>query len=177
MQKMISWVMVIASIALITICVLLAGCSKKVKQNTTEYVAQVKWIHDGDTVTVIDAEKQEHKLRLYAIDAPELAQRGGRESMKNLIALLPKNGWINVEVENKDRYGREVATIYRKDENINRRQIADGQAWNYIKYNEKYMDDYTLTENLARKQKKGLWKDANPQPPWEYRKTKREKQH
>lgn len=116
-------------------------------------------------------------MRLYAIDAPELAQRGGRESMKNLIALLPKNGWVNVEVENKDRYGREVATIYRKDENINRRQIADGQAWNYIKYNEKYMDDYTLTENLARKQKKGLWKDANPQPPWEYRKIKREKQH
>lgn len=168
--------MVFVSIVVIAICALLVGCGKKVNQHAVEYVAQVQWIHDGDTVTVMDAEKQKHKLRLYAIDAPELAQRGGRESMKNLIILLPKNSWVNVEVENKDRYGREVATIYRKDENINRRQIADGHAWNYVKYNEKYMDDYKITENLARKQKKGLWKDANPQPPWEYRKNKREKQ-
>lgn len=161
------------TIALIGICVLVAGCSKKVEKSANEYMAQVNWIHDGDTVTVMDEKQKKHKLRLYAIDAPELAQRAGKESMKNLITLLPKNSWVNVEVENIDRYGREVATVYLNEENINRKQIIQGHAWNYTKYNKKYMDDYTLMENQARKKKLGLWKDANPQPPWEFRKSKR----
>lgn len=116
-----------------------------------------------------------HKLRLYAIDAPELAQRGGKESMKNLIKLLPKNQLVKVEVEGKDRYQREVATIFLNGENINRKQIETGHAWHFVKYDKKYMSDYSAAENKARKQKLGLWRDAHPQAPWDYRQSKRDK--
>lgn len=135
----------------------------------------MEWIHDGDTVTVADEKGAKHKLRMYAIDAPELAQRSGKESMKNLIKILPKNKWVKVEVENIDRYQREVATVYLEDVNINRKQIETGHAWHYVKYDKKFMNDYSQAEKQARKEKLGLWRDANPQPPWEWRQKKREK--
>jgi len=155
---------------------LLSGCGKKEQSLAkNEYRARVEWIHDGDTVTVVDDKMVKHKIRLYAIDAPELAQRGGKESMKNLIKILPKNQWVTIEVEGMDRYQREVATIYFNEENINRRQIADGHAWHFVKYDKKYMSDYSMVENKARKQKIGLWKDTNPQAPWDYRQIKKDK--
>ncbi|MCQ2363060.1 MAG: thermonuclease family protein [Acidaminococcaceae bacterium] len=159
------------------ISVLLLGCGRKTEAPSAanRYKARVEWIHDGDTVTVEDEKGAKHKLRMYAIDAPELAQRSGKESMKNLIKILPKNKWVKVEVENIDRYQREVATVYLEDVNINRKQIETGHAWHYVKYDKKFMNDYSQAEKRARKEKLGLWRDANPQPPWEWRQKKREK--
>lgn len=167
----------IVSIALIVICALLLGCSKSETPapNTNAYYAKVEWIHDGDTVSVIDSQNVKHKLRLYAIDAPELAQSSGKESMKNLVRLLPKQKTVRVEVENKDRYGREVATIYLDDKNINRQQIAEGWAWHYKQYDKKFNKDYDQLEKSAKDQRLGLWHYPNAKEPWEYRKSNREK--
>lgn len=158
------------------ISVVLQSCSRQDKiQAVNEYSARVEHIHDGDTVTVVDEKMAKHKLRLYAIDAPELAQRGGKESWQNLVMFLPLNQWVKVEVENIDRYKREVATIYYDGININRKQIETGHAWHYVKYDKKFVDDYTLLENQARKKKLGLWRDAHPKAPWDYRQGKRQK--
>lgn len=170
-------VALVAAIAVMFISVLLLGCGRKTERSsvTNSYKARVEWIHDGDTVTVADEKGTKHKLRMYAIDAPELAQRGGKESMKNLIKILPKNQWVKVDVENIDRYQREVSTVYFGDININRKQIETGHAWHYTKYDKKFTDDYSQTEKQARREKLGLWRDAKPQPPWEWRQNKREK--
>lgn len=172
-----SWAVTIVSIALIVICVLLLGCSKSKppNQDVNVYYAKVEWIHDGDTVTVIDLQNVKHKLRLYAIDAPELAQSSGKESMKNLIRILPKQKTVRVEVENKDRYGREVSTIYLGEVNINRQQIAEGWAWHYKQYDKKFYNDYDKLEKSAKNQRLGLWHYPNAKEPWEYRKSNREK--
>jgi endonuclease YncB( thermonuclease family) len=35
-------------------------------------------VHDGDTVTLLDSNKQQHKIRLKGIDAPEAHQAFGQ---------------------------------------------------------------------------------------------------
>lgn len=67
-------------------------------------------IADGDTVTVLDANRQEHKIRLAGIDAPEKAQPFGDRSKQNLAALVFNKNVI-VEWDKQDRYGRTVGKI------------------------------------------------------------------
>ena len=45
-------------------------------------------VADGDTITVLDADKQQHKIRLEGIDAPEKAQPYGKDSKKALSDLV-----------------------------------------------------------------------------------------
>lgn len=49
--------------------------------------------------------------------------------------------------------------------------IEDGWAWHYKKYN----DEARLAklELSARKAKRGLWADANPLAPWDFRARKK----
>jgi len=43
----------------------------------TELTGRVVSVHDGDTITVLDADKKQHKIRLAGIDAPEIKQAFG----------------------------------------------------------------------------------------------------
>ncbi len=45
---------------------------------------RVVGVHDGDTITVLDAGRQQHKIRLAGIDAPESKQAFGNRSKQNL---------------------------------------------------------------------------------------------
>ena len=44
-------------------------------------------VADGDTLTVLDAQKKTHKIRLLGIDAPEKAQAFGQKSKESLSGL------------------------------------------------------------------------------------------
>jgi endonuclease YncB( thermonuclease family) len=52
-------------------------------------------------------------------------------------------------------------------------QIESGLAWHYRRYqNEQTIEDrrrYALAERDARAKREGLWNDAHPVAPWEYR--------
>ncbi len=67
-------------------------------------------VSDGDTITVLDAEKQQHKIRPMAIDAPEKAQAFGGRPKANL-SRLAFNKEVRVEWNKRDRYGRIVGKI------------------------------------------------------------------
>ena len=41
-------------------------------------------ISDGDTITVVDSEKRQHKVRLNGIDAPEKLKRSGSDRARAL---------------------------------------------------------------------------------------------
>ena len=87
-------------------------------------------VSDGDTVTVRDEDKVQHKIRLAGIDAPELRQAFGRRSKEALSnCAFGKEAAV---VGNKiDRYGRLVGKVLILGDDCNLRQVELGLAWHY----------------------------------------------
>jgi endonuclease YncB( thermonuclease family) len=85
---------------------------------------------------------------------------------------------VVVEYDKRDRYERILGKVLLSDQDMNLEQIKAGLAWHYKKYqNEQTTADrvkYSDAERAARMEKRGLWHDANPVPPWEYRQAKRQ---
>ena len=133
-------------------------------------------VHDGDTITVLDANRTQHKIRLTGIDAPELGQAFGNPSKQNLSKWV-YNRQVIVDWNKRDRYGRTVGVVLVDGHDVNLEQIRAGLAWWYRQYaKEQTLDDrqlYELAENEARAAKRGLWADPNPVPPWEFRRQGR----
>ena len=71
---------------------------------------RVVGVADGDTVTVLDAEKVQHKIRLAGIDAPEKSQPFGNRSKQNLSDLVFQKD-VRVDWDKRDRYGRIVGKV------------------------------------------------------------------
>ncbi|WP_157605447.1 thermonuclease family protein [Schlesneria paludicola] len=98
-----------------------------------EIKGKVVSIADGDTVTVLDVEKVQHKIRLQGIDAPEKAQAFGTKSKERLSEKIGENEVV-VKWKEKDRYGRVLGEIYLGDRHINLEMVQDGLAWQYKQY-------------------------------------------
>ena len=61
--------------------------------------------------------------------------------------------------------------IYAPDRmNINQFMVRAGAAWVYEQYNTDPVQP--VLQNEARQQKRGLWSDADPVPPWIWRHRK-----
>jgi len=133
-------------------------------------------VADGDTVTVLDALKAQHRIRLAGIDAPEKAQAFGNRSKQSLSDLV-FNREVVVETGKRDRYGREVGKILVDGRDVNLIQVERGMAWHYKAYErEQSASDrqlYEAAEQAARAGRQGLWGDPGPTPPWDFRKAKR----
>jgi endonuclease YncB( thermonuclease family) len=126
--------------------------------------------HDGDTITGLDAEKVQHKIRLDAIDAPELGQPFGQASKKALSEKVFGKDVV-VTVKTKDKYGRTVGHVLLDKRDVNLEMLEEGMAWHYEKYDHnKRMRE---AEQSARAAKKGLCQDPDPEPPWDWRKEQR----
>ncbi len=129
-------------------------------------------VADGDTLTVLDAGKKQHRIRLASIDAPEKGQAFGTRSRENLAKWVFRRDVI-VEWHKKDRYGRLVGVVFVDGHDVNLEQVRAGFAWWYRDYaREQTPEDrevYELAENAAKERKLGLWADPKPVPPWEWR--------
>jgi len=65
-----------------------------------------------------------------------------------------------------------VAVIRYAGRDINREMVAEGMAWAYRQYLQgPYVSEYIGSEDSARARHKGLWRDTNPLPPWEFRRS------
>ena len=131
-------------------------------------------VADGDTVTVVDAAKIQHRIRLEGIDAPEKKQPFGQRSKASLSDLVFGQP-VTVLTEKKDRYGRNVGRILIGSLDVNLLQIRRGMAWFYRRYaGELSASDrrlYDEAEMAASAARVGLWSHPNPQPPWEFRRA------
>lgn len=131
-------------------------------------------IADGDTVTII-ANKSQHRIRLLGIDAPEKTQAYGKQSRVALNRAI--NGkYVTVEWNKRDDYGRIIGKVVYNGVDINLQQIQKGMAWHY-KYFEREQEPedrsrYAQAEYQAQRDKLGLWQDAKPTPPWQYRRSR-----
>ena len=139
---------------------------------------RVVGVADGDTVTVLDASRQQHKIRLMGIDAPEKKMPWGNRSKQSLSDLVSEQQ-VQVEYSKKDRYGRTVGKVIVDGVDTNLAQIKAGMAWHYKQYQrEQSVADraaYARAEEEARASKRGLWKDTEPVPPWDWRKSQKNK--
>jgi endonuclease YncB( thermonuclease family) len=130
-------------------------------------------VADGDTITVLDAEKTQHKIRLQGIDAPEKAQAFGAKSKEALYELVHGKN-VQVSFIKKDKYGRILGKVLLDGQDICHQQIKAGLAWHYKKYQDEQplvdRDSYSASETAARNQKLGLWSDPRPVAPWDFRK-------
>jgi endonuclease YncB( thermonuclease family) len=137
-------------------------------------------VADGDTVTLL-VQKQQIRIRLAGIDAPEKAQAFGNCSKENLEKLTHSREAI-ADCPKNDKYGRHVCKVYvqppqcsdcEKTLDAGLEQIRAGFAWWYRAYaNEQSAEDrelYEQAENDARLRKRGLWIDDKPVPPWDWR--------
>lgn len=138
---------------------------------------QVKpgFVYDGDTLRVVRG-KQELKLRLACIDAPEVKQDEGIGSRDYLRALLDRAGnRVKIELADTDRYDRAVAEIYTPaGELVQLQQVQAGWVW----ANEQYQSDCSHWKEIekaareAKAERRGIWA-GNPSAPWEWRKQHR----
>lgn len=132
-------------------------------------------VSDGDTITVLDQAKQQHRVRLAGIDAPEKGQPFGQRSKDNLSALVYGKE-VEARCHKRDRYGRKVCAVFVGSRDVGLDQVRAGMAWWYREYaREQTSEDrsaYQDAEGAARVTQKGLWHDTQSRPPWEWRKAR-----
>lgn len=140
-----------------------------------DFTGNVVGVSDGDTITVLDTDKVQHKIRLTGIDAPEKKQPFGNRSKQSLSDMV-FNKTVAVETNKRDRYGRELGKVLASGKDVNLEQVRAGLAWHYKAYEltQPVADRqaYAEAENEAKAAKRGLWVDAEPTPPWEWRHRK-----
>jgi endonuclease YncB( thermonuclease family)/methylphosphotriester-DNA--protein-cysteine methyltransferase len=143
-------------------------------QNNVQVVIEGKVVRvaDGDTITVLDKENKQHRIRFQGIDAPESKQAFGQKSKQNLSDLV-FGKQVTVIYSKMDKYRRVVGKVMLDGKDINIEQIKAGMAWHYKKYEDEQPPEdrvsYAKAEQEARASKLGLWQEPNPTPPGEYR--------
>lgn len=109
-------------------------------------------IHDGDTLRLHGT-----AIRLWGIDAPELAQTCGGvpagEIARDALAVLVLRG-VRCERAGPDSYGRTVARCSAGGADVGAAMVAAGWAWDYPAYSG---GAYADAERQAREAGRGVW--------------------
>ena len=150
----------------LTVAAILIGGLSVYPACADTFNALVVGITDGDTIKVLKDDKEQIKVRLVEIDAPEKKQAFGNRSRQTLsdycfnkIATLTDKG--------QDRYGRTLAHVNCNGVDVNAELVKVGMAWVY----DRYVTDRSLyaLQDAAKAARRGLWADPDPVPPWEWR--------
>ena len=137
---------------------------------------RIRRVIDGDSLEVKYAGlfsfmRRPFPVRLYGIDAPELAQPYGRESREQLASLVRRGG-LRMETKATDRYGRTVGLLYhrrRNRESVNVAMVRSGMAYWYRRYGGRDLG-FPEAEAEAQAKRRGVWKDGKrARRPWDYR--------
>lgn len=157
-------------VVLVILALLQTGlaCAKELPYNL---VGRVVWVYDGDTIKMVDTERNYHRIRLASVDAPEKEQPYG-PAAEALLKLLVYGKEVQARVKTVDKYGREVATVTCQGQDISHVLLQKGAAWHlsYFDKREPCFGKHKLLEQQARLHKIGLWADAAACPPWQWRK-------
>ena len=142
-------------------------------------------VADGDTIKARcgrPGNYKQIKVRLSAIDAPERKQAFGNRA-RMALSDIAFGKQANLVCTNKDRYQRHVCKVMvstasnpdgPKTLDAGLAMITVGLAW----WHKAYSREQTLEERgqyefaaiEAKAKRAGLWRDAKPLAPWEWRK-------
>ncbi len=139
---------------------------------------------DGDTILVQSPDNLRQSVRIAGIDAPEPAQPFGREA-REYLARLVSGGDVRAECPALDHRISVVCKVWTRPTDcaacertvdVGLAQISGGMAWWYRRYAlEQAAEDrkhYEAEEKTARENRRGLWADKKPVPPWEFRRER-----
>ena len=90
-------------------------------------------VSDGDTFTLLTEDKEQIKIRLHGIDAPEHYQPYSKVS-RTFINDMVYGKDVEVTKMDVDRYGRTVGMVYVDGVNVNEAMLKAGLAWHYKQY-------------------------------------------
>lgn len=129
-------------------------------------------VASGDSITIVDANNTELKVRLSGIDAPEKQQPFGLESRKSLTDLVYGKE-VTVNWIKRDYHKRVVGKVLLNKVDINLEQVKRGMAWVFKHFmDDPYSQDqadYMDAQEEAENRHLGLWSQRDPIPPWEFR--------
>lgn len=135
------------------------------------FKAKVTRIVDGDTYEVEMADHHIIRIRMFGIDAPEKSQTNGQKAMYGL-SILCYGKILQINPIGADPNRRLVAdAITAEGINLNIEMVKLGLAWHFKRYSDNPL--LAIAEKEARAARKGLWKEDNPTPPWEFRSKSR----
>ena len=128
--------------------------------------ATVKYINDGDTITLTDGQL----VRFIGINTPEINHRNLEKSdpyaldARKLLARYVREGdkvHLIYDKTKRDKYGRVLAYVYSKTgRNLGELQLQAGfaQQW-VVGNNDHFWQCFQVAEKQARNRKKGIWAD------------------
>ncbi len=130
--------------------------------------ALVTHVGDGDTLYVQWAQEpgRQRAVRLVGIDAPEICQDGGaaaREALQARVLGQP----VQLLQRGTDDYGRELAVVTWRGQDLGRWLVEQGLAWSSAVGTQP--SPYAMEQSQARDQKRGLFAQSSPEPPWRFR--------
>jgi endonuclease YncB( thermonuclease family) len=167
-RKAVTAALIMLALFMLVMLLSVCGCAQTI-------TGKVVGVSDGDTITVLDASNKQHKIRLEGIDAPESNQDFGSRSKQSLSDLV-FGKTVTVTSRKKDKYGHTLGEVTLDGKDISHEQVQRGMAWAYhYSANEVRPEEPTpdeLAEAQARKEKRGLWADPSPTPPWDFRRGK-----
>lgn len=157
---------------LVVLALILSGAAIAPAWAQQHIEGRVVGVSDGDTITILDAGNRQHRIRLKGIDAPERGQAFGTASRRALA--VPVSGrLVRVRIDSTDRFGRLLGVVFLGGRDVNLEMVRSGMAW----HDKRFQRDqslqerrtYAAAEDEARASRRGLWRDAQPVPPWEFR--------
>ena len=151
----------------------------------TQGPAKVKIIRviDGDTVVIqpkggLFSGKPEERIRLWGMDAPESAQKGGTEATKYLQRIIGSRAEIWITRSGTDQYGRTIGVIHPDrrtvDNSYNYQMVKGGHAHCYM-LDGPQTARYNAAEAEAKAHRRGLWKQKNIERPDAWRRANNDK--
>ncbi len=124
-------------------------------------------VGDGDTLTVRCGARRPERVRLVAIDAPELRQAWGRQAREQLVRLCFRQR-AELYTLGRDAYRRTLAEVRCTGQDAAQAQVAAGLAWVSTRQPARYRALAEL-QRRAQASRTGLWSQPRPLAPWDYR--------
>jgi endonuclease YncB( thermonuclease family) len=141
-------------------------------------------VQDGDSFLMRADDGRRVRVRVNGIDAPEKHQPWADASRRHLGELL-RGRRIRLEPVKQDVFDRTVARVVVVDADPPERdaglaQVEAGLAWHFKRYRSDQTDEgfarYARAERDAQARGLGLWRDATPEAPWDFRARQRREQ-
>ena len=133
-----------------------------------DFLARVVTVHEGDRLTIRHDGRNE-TIYLKDIECPKPKQAYGKQAKQAITAYVGSRDVV-VRALKRGRNGLGTADIILQDgRNVGHELLKEGLAWS----RPDNAKDETLgeMEQLARAERKGLWADPDPVPPWKWKPT------